>query len=288
MFEDIGEPAPEFRDSETTDNNDNDNKNRYTQVDNDILFNPIEGYEEEKIDQDVGDKKEDIKEEEKEKVDLPSKNPSMIIKPNKEIKKLKIILLGEIGVGKTSIIKKYVGKNNLNDNPENDFVIKNYDIDENTTAELTIYDTTNEEKLGKITKNYYKDAHGALIVFDLTNKESFNKVKYWLKEIDSNAPRDIVLCLLGNKADLTYDRIVQYEDAKEIAGDNLYYEISSKTGNNVSLAFEQLTYEIIEKQNEEKDNPDKVLRGKEGRRTADLNDINEMNKDLLGKKKCCQ
>ena len=288
MFEDIGEPAPEFRDSETTDNNDNDNKNRYTQVDNDILFNPIEGYEEEKIDQDVGDKKEDIKEEEKEKVDLPSKNPSMIIKPNKEIKKLKIILLGEIGVGKTSIIKKYVGKNNLNDNPENDFVIKNYDIDENTTAELTIYDTTNEEKLGKITKNYYKDAHGALIVFDLTNKESFNKVKYWLKEIDSNAPRDIVLCLLGNKADLTYDRIVQYEDAKETAGDNLYYEISSKTGNNVSLAFEQLTYEIIEKQNEEKDNPDKVLRGKEGRRTADLNDINEMNKDLFGKKKCCQ
>ena len=106
-----------------------------------------------------------------------------------------------------------------------------------------------------------------------------------LKEIDSNAPRDIVLCLLGNKADLTYDRIIQYEDAKEIAGDNLYYEISSKTGNNVSLAFEQLTYEIIEKQNEEKDNPDKVLRGKEGSRTADLNDINEMNRDLFGKKK---
>ena len=105
MFEDIGEPAPEFRDSETTDNNDNDNKNRYTQVDNDILFNPIEGYEEEKIDQDVGDKKEDIKEEEKEKVDLTSKNPTMIIKPNKEIKKLKIILLGEIGVGKTYIKK---------------------------------------------------------------------------------------------------------------------------------------------------------------------------------------
>ena len=288
MFEDIGEPAPEFRDSEATDHNDNDNKNRYTEVDNDILFNPIEGYEEEKIDQEVEDKKEDIKKEENEKVAIPSKNPSMIIKSNKEIKKLKVILLGEIGVGKTSIIKKYVGKNNVNDNPGNDFIIKNYDIDENTTAELSIYDTTNEEKMGKITKNYYKDAHGALIVFDLTNKESFNKVKYWLKEIDSNAPRDIVLCLLGNKADLTYDRIVQYEDAKEIAGDNLYYEISSKTGNNVSLAFEQLTYLIIEKQNEENDNPDKVLRGKEGRRTADLNDINEMNKDLFGKKKCCQ
>jgi small GTP-binding protein len=228
------------------------------------------------------------KEKEKEKENIPSKNPSVNIKPSKEIKKIKIILLGEKGVGKTSLIKKYVGnKINSNDNQEIDFVKKNYDIDENITAELSIYDTTNEEKLGKITKNYYKDAHGAIIVFDLTNKETFNKVKYWLKEIDSNAPRDIVLCLLGNKSDLTYDRIIQYEDAKEIAGDNLYYEISSKTGNNVSLGFEQLTYEIIEKQNEEKDNPDKVLRGKEGRRTADLNDINEMNKDLLGKKKCC-
>ena len=295
MIEDLGEPAPEFRDSETTDNN--DNKNRYTQVENDILFNPIEGYDEEKIDQDVEYKKdqelkegkeEGKEEKEKENINIPSKNPSISIKSNKEIKKLKIILLGEIGVGKTSLIKKFVGnKNNLNDNPGNDFIIKNIDIDENTTAELSIYDTTNEEKLGKITKNYYKDAHGAIIVFDLTNKESFNKVKFWLKEIDTNGPRDIVLCLLGNKSDLTYDRTVQYEDAKETAGDNLYYEISSKTGNNVSLAFEQLTYEIIEKQNEEKDNPDKVLRGKEGRRTADLNDINQMNKDLFGKKKCC-
>ena len=153
---------------------------------------------------------------------------------------------------------------------------------------VQVWDTAGQERYRSITNAYYRGAEGILIVFDLTNKESFNKVKYWLKEIDSNAPRDIVLCLLGNKADLTYDRIIQYEDAKEIAGDNLYYEISSKTGNNVSLAFEQLTYEIIEKQNEEKDNPDKVLRGKEGRRTADLNDINEMNKDLFGKKKCCQ
>ena len=160
-------------------------------------------------------------------------------------------------------------------------------MDDNVSAELTIYDTTNEQKLGKITKNYYKDAYGAIIVFDLTNKNSFNKVKNWLKEINSNAPRDIVICLLGNKADITDDRNVAYEDAKSLAEDNLYYEVSAKSGNNVSLAFEQLTYGIIDKQNEEENNPEKVVRGKEGRRTADLNDINMISKDLSLKKKCC-
>ena len=282
MLDDVGEPVPEFRDSEMSSNE--ENKNRYTQVENDILFNPVEGYEEEKKDDEEENK--DIKGNE----NLNQLNiPTNISKNQKEIKKLKIILLGEKGVGKSSLIKRYVMNTfKLSDNSD-DIEIKKkiLDIDDNTSAELSIYDTTNEEKLGKITKNYYRDSHGAIVVFDLTNKVSFNKVKYWLKEINSNSPRDVVVCLLGNKADLTVDRNVPYEDAKEIAGDNLYYEVSSKTGNNVSLAFEQITYEIIEKQNEEADNPDKVLRGREGRKTADLNDINDINKDLLGKKKCC-
>ena len=282
MLDDVGEPVPEFRDSEMSSNE--ENKNRYTQVENDILFNPVEGYEEEKKDDEEENK--DIKGNE----NLNQLNiPTNISKSQKEIKKLKIILLGEKGVGKSSLIKRYVMNTfKLSDNSD-DIEIKKkiLDIDDNTSAELSIYDTTNEEKLGKITKNYYRDSHGAIVVFDLTNKISFNKVKYWLKEINSNSPRDVVVCLLGNKADLTVDRNVPYEDAKEIAGDNLYYEVSSKTGNNVSLAFEQITYEIIEKQNEEADNPDKVLRGREGRKTADLNDINDINKDLLGKKKCC-
>ena len=282
MLDDVGEPVPEFRDSEMSSNE--ENKNRYTQVENDILFNPVEGYEEEKKDDEEENK--DIKGNE----NLNQLNiPTNISKSQKEIKKLKIILLGEKGVGKSSLIKRYVMNTfKLSDNSD-DLEIKKkiLDIDDNTSAELSIYDTTNEEKLGKITKNYYRDSHGAIVVFDLTNKVSFNKVKYWLKEINSNSPRDVVVCLLGNKADLTVDRNVPYEDAKEIAGDNLYYEVSSKTGNNVSLAFEQITYEIIEKQNEEADNPDKVLRGREGRKTADLNDINDINKDLLGKKKCC-
>ena len=153
--------------------------------------------------------------------------------------------------------------------------------------ELTINDTTEEEKLGKFTKNYYKDAHGALLVFDLTNQQSFEKLKFWMEEINAYAPRDIVLCIVGNKSDLRADGKVKYEDAKDFAKDNLYYEVSCKSGHNISLAFEQLAYGIIEKQKEEENNPNKVIRGKEGRKTADLNQINEELKSLDKKNKCC-
>ena len=284
MFVDNGEIGPELRESETS--KDTNDKNRYTQVEDDILFNPVEGFDD--------DNKEEVQKENQDNKDnentiqaLNSKNSSNS-KKGKETKRLKIILLGEKGVGKTSLINRYIyNKFIVSEKQNSELNIKKIDMDDNVSAELTIYDTTNEQKLGKITKNYYKDAYGAIIVFDLTNKNSFNKVKNWLKEINSNAPRDIVICLLGNKADITDDRNVAYEDAKSLAEDNLYYEVSAKSGNNVSLAFEQLTYGIIDKQNEEENNPEKVVRGKEGRRTADLNDINMISKDLSLKKKCC-
>ena len=164
---------------------------------------------------------------------------------------------------------------------------KKTNIDDNLVVELTISDTTEEEKLGKFTKNYYKDAYGALLVFDLTNQQSFQKLKTWMEEINTNAPRDIVLCIVGNKSDLRADRKVKFEDAKDFAKDNLYYEVSCKSGTNVSLAFEQLADGIIEKQKEEENNPNKVIRGKEGRKTADLNQINEELKSLDKRNKCC-
>lgn len=270
-----GEVEPEIRESNPDDNNE-----RYTQVDNDVVYNPIEGYEEKKEEQNIDNEGEKVE-------NVTKKQESNISSNKKEFKKLKIILLGEKNAGKSSLINRYVNnKFNAFSQTEigDDVRQKKVEVDNSLTVDLAINDTTSEEKLGKFTKNYYLDAHGALIVYDLTNQQSFDKLKYWLDELNSNAPRDIVICILGNKADLTADRVVKFEDAKNLAGDNLYYEVSAKTGNNVSLAFEQLTYGIIEKQKEEENNPNKVLRGREGRKTADLNDIN---KDLNKKKGCC-
>ena len=262
--------------------NDQNNDERYTPVVNDV-FNNIEGYEKKKEEENDENPGETNPGETIEKVNQSTISNSS----KKENKKLKIILLGEKAVGKSSIINRYVSNkfNTFNQTSIGpDVKSKKYVADKDLTVDLLIHDSTNEQKLGKFTKNYYLDAHGAIIVFDLTNQQSFQKVKYWLDELNSNAPRDIIFCILGNKADLTADRVVKFEDAKALAEDNLYYEVSAKTGNNVTLAFEQLALGIIEKQKEEENNPDKVLRGKEGRKTADLNDIN---KDLTKKKKCC-
>jgi small GTP-binding protein len=185
-------------------------------------------------------------------------------------KKFKIIFLGEKNVGKTSLINRYVNNkfNSFSQSSIDDTKHKKVKQD-GATFDLSISDTTNEEKLGKFTKNYYRDAHGAIIVFDLTDENSANKVKFWLDELKENAPKDIVVCLLGNKEDLTAERKVKKKDVAS-ADNHIYYEVSAKSGKNISLAFKDLINQINKKQKEEEKNPDKVLRGTEGRKTTNL------------------
>jgi small GTP-binding protein len=217
-------------------------------------------------------------------------NITITSKVEKErIKEYKIVLLGDFDVGKTSILYRYMHNKFKKDiqmesqNPEH--FQKVIQIDENLKIKLDIWDTAGMEKSGKIFKQYYKDIYGALIIFDLTKKESFNNAKNWLEELKENSPKDVVFCFLGNKSDLVNDREIPYEEIKEYTNDNLYYEVSAKTGNNISLAFESLAYNIQEKQIEEENNPDKVIRGIEGRKTTDLKEYNE--KELKKKRPCC-
>ena len=275
LEESKGEPLAEVRESSMSKNEGGDD--RYTQVDNDVL-SPIEGYVQEIPEE--GNKNENGNEGGEttapEEGDTPLK---------KGFKQYKIILLGDKGVGKSSIINRYVSNKFNTGEVIGDIVKKKkLELDNKTTVELLINDSTEEEKLGKYTKHYFKDAHGALVMFDITNRQSFTNLKTWIEELKFNSPADIIFCILGNKSDLSSNRVVKFEEVQNIAGDELYYEVSSKTGNNVSLAFEALAYAIQEKQKNEEKNPDKVKRGKDGRKTQDLNDIN---KDLVAKKKCC-
>jgi small GTP-binding protein len=251
------------------------NNNRYTKIGN-ILQEYI----------DEGENEQNNANENKTSTDGENKNASI----TKKINKYKIILVGEPGVGKTSIINKYVfnkfeSSPIIKDEENSEKNIKMIDIDDKISVELSIYDTTNAKKMSKIPKSYFRDAHGAVIIFDVSNKESFAKVKYWEKEINNNSPKDIIICILGNKSDLPGGRTIDIGEAKQKAGNNLCYEVSAKVGNNISLAFEQLAFRIIKEQQRRKEANDVVIRGNEGRKSINLAEVNVKKKDK--KKKCC-
>ena len=181
-------------------------------------------------------------------------------KKNKQVKKVikkveyKIILLGEFNVGKSSIIAQFVDNNyqkiEKQKNCKNK--CKSIAVDSETVAKLELYDSSGEEKFNKTLPNqFYKDAYGAIIVYDVTNKESFNKIKFWINEIISKCPSDIIILIIGNKTDIK-ERVVSYDEGNLLAQKYQieYFETSAKTGNNITLIFEKLLFEIIKKQNQ--------------------------------------
>ena len=115
---------------------------------------------------------------------------------------------------------------------------------------MQIWDTAGQERFQTITTSYYRGAHGLIIVFDVTDKNSFDNVKKWLDDVEKYSPSNIVKMLVGNKSDLDSRRVVDFHTAKEYA-DNLnipYLETSAKSDTNVSRAFTQLTQSILRQQ----------------------------------------
>lgn len=286
----------DFRESNTF-----QDSNRFTNI-NESFLNAIESYENknnESLNNEEEEKKqENINIEKKNNDENTINNEDNINNENatptptskrEKLKEYKIIVLGDFGVGKSSLIYRYINNRFKKDIPEESIKPENnrkiLQLDENIRIRLNIWDTAGQEKTGNIFKKYYIDTYGAILVFDLTNKESFQNINKWLKELKDNSPKDIIYSFVGNKSDLIDEKKVEFEEIKELTQDNLYYEVSSKNGNNVSLAFEQLAYSIVEKQIEEENNPDKVLRGNEGRKTTDLKNFIEA--DLKPKKSCC-
>ena len=123
--------------------------------------------------------------------------------------------------------------------------IKTVDIDRKI-FKLQIWDTAGQEKFRTITSSYYRGAHGIIIVFDLTNKDSFLNVSNWMNEITKYASDNVNKLLIGNKSDLADRRVVTTEEAKELA-DSLgvsYIETSAKTSTGVEESFIKMTASI--------------------------------------------
>ena len=107
-----------------------------------------------------------------------------------------------------------------------------------------------------VTRQYYKDSQGAIIIYDLTKKESFDKIKKWIEELKNNAPKNIVIMILGNKADLTSNKVDLGNELTPYKNEYLYCEVSAKNGTNVSMAFENMAIKIVENEKTKKEKGD--------------------------------
>ena len=119
---------------------------------------------------------------------------------------------------------------------------------------MQIWDTAGQEQFRNINQSYYKGANGILVVYDITNKESFEGLTSWLIEIEKNSSKDVYKLLIGNKNDLENERKISYNEGKEFASINgmQFFETSAKTAFKVQEAFEVLTKDIIRTVNKEK------------------------------------
>jgi Ras-related protein Rab-1A len=126
-----------------------------------------------------------------------------------------------------------------------DFKIRTIELD-GKTIKLQIWDTAGQERFRTITSSYYRGAHGIIVVYDVTDSESFNNVKQWLNEIDRYACETVNKLLVGNKCDLVSKKAVNYETAKAFADklDIPFLETSAKAATNVEKAFMTMAAEI--------------------------------------------
>ena len=163
--------------------------------------------------------------------------------------KIQIMILGETLVGKTALITRYT-KNSFAGTYLTtvgiDFQYKSLNINDKK-IKVEIWDTAGQERFRNIAKNYFQSSHGFLLVYDISNRESFNKLNFWNEQITANAPENTKVIIVGNKNDLEEERQVKKEEGENFANNNKvhFYETSAKENINVSTVFELLANIIV-------------------------------------------
>jgi len=153
----------------------------------------------------------------------------------------KLVLLGDTAVGKSCLVVRFV-RDEFFEFQEPTigaaFLTQSIALDD-TTIKFEIWDTAGQERYRSLAPMYYRGAAAAIVVYDITNKDSFNGAKSWCKELQRRGDPNVVIALAGNKADLESRRKVEFEEAAAYAEENnlLHLETSAKNSNNVKSLF---------------------------------------------------
>ena len=199
----------------------------------------------------------------------------------------KLILIGSSGVGKTSILQRYIQKIFNDDYTCTigvDFFMKSMKIDDKL-IKLQLWDTAGTEKFKSITTGYYRGANAAFIVFDLTSRKSFESVSEWIENYYkySNPDYERHVILIGNKSDLKNERIITEDEIDDFVKLNKikYFETSAKNGENIDDTFLFIAEQLM------KDADEKGILYNE--KSGNINDQNLKNNavDINGGNRCC-
>jgi len=165
----------------------------------------------------------------------------------------KVLLLGDSSVGKTCFLLRYCDKSFQDVHLSTiglDYRLKTITLKNNKNIKLQIWDTAGQDRFRAITKNYYKSANGVLLIYDISNLQTYENVKNWISQIREEANPNVIIYLVGNKIDLPKEkRVVNIEDGEKIAEEYeiKFKEASAKSGTNVNEIFEELVEQIDEK-----------------------------------------
>ena len=179
----------------------------------------------------------------------------------------KVLLLGDSTVGKTCFLMRYTDNTFQEIHMSTiglDYRLKNITLENGKNIKIQIWDTAGQDRFRAITKNYYKGAHGIILIYDITNKKSFENVRTWINQIKEEVSEKVSIILVGNKIDDEEHRVVATEDGEKIAKELglMFFECSAKSGVNIDSTFNELVKKTVE--NYSKVSKGETLKNKKG------------------------
>ena len=211
----------------------------------------------------------------------------------KAVESFKVVLIGESGVGKTSILNQFIEHYFVED-PQSTtcgtFGTKSIICDESKEIKFEIWDTAGQEKYRSLTRMYYKDANAAILIYDITRKNSYDELKnYWYEQIKENSSENIILVIAGNKADLIENEEVDEEESREFAKSigAIFINCSAKNTYGIEDIFIEIGKKYTGSENikikADDNNNEKIEESKDTYKITK----SMVERDLSRKKKCC-